>query len=101
MNDSLAPYNQSEQEKEYVVGCNAYLCKDAIVKTCSNPNDMKDVDWEDVFKSENHTPSQLIALFKECLGIMIENDIKWKGHNLKDLMNECKGWYEEEFKVEY
>lgn len=115
-NDQSAPYNQPEpQEMDFDVNVHTTLQKDAKIRTNNYipefdeedgrtyPN-TDDTNWIDAYKEYNHTPLELIQLFKECLEYLQENNIKWasrKRYFIKGLIEECDGWNEEEFEVEY
>lgn len=115
-NDQSAPYNQSEpQEMDFDVNVHTTLQKDATIRTndyspeyddeyCRTFANTDDTNWIDAYKEYNHTPLELIQLFKECLEYLQKNNIKWnnrKGYYIKGLIEECDGWNEEEFEVEY
>ena len=111
-NDPNAPWNQSEPpERDFDVTVRTTLVKDDIITTSAYQPEYDeedgvtyantdDVDWKDEYHACCNTPLELICKFKECLEFMRDNGIKWKGNNLKSLIDECDGWKEEDLEVE-
>ena len=115
-NDPNAPYNQSEpQETDFDVNVRTTLQKDTTIWTSDyNPEyddetgriyyNTDETNWVDAYKDACYTPLELIELFKECLEFLKENNIRWGNkmdYQIKELIENCEGWNEEEFEVDY
>ena len=62
-----------------------------------NP-DTSDTNWADEYHDGgNHTPLQLLGLFKQCLEENLRNGLVFKSPGFTEgLIKECEGWVEDE-----
>lgn len=121
--DPSAPWNEPViPEKEFEVTCSQSLSKTVLVITDNyipgasgvdyesddeggytavgwhDPDDTSDTNWaEEYHANDYHTPLQLIQLFEQVLKNNLEHGIVFRSSEFtQDLINECKGWTEDE-----
>ena len=120
--DPDAPYNQSDSEKkEFDVSISQTLSKNTVVYTndfihgyqyqekewdgdgyclvtCQEPDDTSETDWVEVYKKENKTPLELIALLKDIMEgkISIDSMYKWQKESI---IQDCSDWVEDELVI--
>lgn len=122
-NDPSAPYNQPEiPEEDFEITCSQSLSKTVTVTTNNyipgafgvdyerddeggtiaipyhEDPDTTDTNWADEYHDGgNHTPLQLLELFKQCLEENLKNGLVFKSPRFtEDLIKECEGWCEDE-----
>lgn len=90
-----APWNEEEPVLEYKeVTCSQTLSKSCTI--CGTDND----SIYDVFKEQKLTPMQLIERYKVLLEKVLNNKpLDYTEEHLKDEIEECKGWVEDEFEA--
>lgn len=121
--NEYAPWNEPViPEKEFEVTCSQSLSKTVPVITDNyipgasgvdyesddeggytavgwhDPDDTSDTNWaEEYHANDYHTPLQLIQLFEQVLKNNLEHGIVFRSSEFtQDLINECKGWTEDE-----
>lgn len=108
--DSKAPYNEvSTPEQDFDVTISQTLSKDTIVTTDDYVYEKDsdegwdsyitdDTNWAEEYHNNDHyTPIQLIELFRQCLEENLKNGLVFKNPGItKHLIEECKGWVEDE-----